>query len=111
MHNVTGRFSSSLRRVVQIMLTRRTLMVLSVIAISSVSGASSQSDPVNHSRGGIAIRGYDPVAYFTDSKPLKGDSSSALLGAAASGSSHPLNTGIFSHRTRSNTHPSMAGTA
>ena len=58
----------------QIMFTRRTLMVLSVIAMSSVSGASSKSDPVNHSSGGIAIRGFDPVAYFTDSKPLKGDS-------------------------------------
>jgi len=54
--------------------TRRTLMVLSVIAVSSVAGASSKSDPVNHGRGGIAILGYDPVAYFTDSKPLKGDS-------------------------------------
>ncbi len=58
----------------QIMFTRRTLMVLSVIAVSSVAGASSKSDPVNHGRGGIAILGYDPVAYFTDSKPLKGDS-------------------------------------
>jgi YHS domain-containing protein len=34
--------------------------------------AESKSDPVNHNRGGIAIRGYDPVAYFTDSKPVKG---------------------------------------
>src|SRR5258706_11640976 len=74
MHNITGRFSSSLRRAVQIMFTRRTLIALSVMAMSSVSGASSKSDPVNHSSGGIAIRGFDPVAYFTDSKPLKGDS-------------------------------------
>jgi len=36
--------------------------------------SDSKSDPVNHDRGGIAIRGYDPVAYFTDSKPFKGDS-------------------------------------
>lgn len=35
--------------------------------------AESKSDPVNHNRGGIAIRGYDPVAYFTDSKPVKGN--------------------------------------
>ena len=47
-------------------------MVLSVIAMSSVSGASSKSDPVNHSSGGIAIRGFDPVAYFTDSQALPG---------------------------------------
>jgi len=30
--------------------------------------------PVNMTRDGIAIKGYDPVAYFTDSKPVKGDS-------------------------------------
>lgn len=35
--------------------------------------AESKSDPVNHNRGGMAIRGYDPVAYFTDSKPVKGN--------------------------------------
>jgi len=31
-------------------------------------------DPV-FSQGGIAIRGYDPVAYFTDDGPVKGDPS------------------------------------
>ena len=31
-------------------------------------------DPVFNQRG-IAIRGYDPVAYFTDDKPIKGDPS------------------------------------
>ena len=36
-------------------------------------GAFAKSDPVNHDHGGIAIRGYDPVAYFTDSKPVQGD--------------------------------------
>jgi YHS domain-containing protein len=45
-----------------------------MLAISAVSGATSKSDAVNHSRDGIAIQGYDPVAYFTDSKPVKGDS-------------------------------------
>jgi len=30
--------------------------------------------PVNVTRDGIAIKGYDPVAYFTDGKPVKGDS-------------------------------------
>lgn len=29
--------------------------------------------PVNITRDGIAIKGYDPVAYFTDAKPVKGD--------------------------------------
>ena len=29
-------------------------------------------DPVNTNFWGVAIKGYDPVAYFTDAKPTKG---------------------------------------
>lgn len=29
-------------------------------------------DPVNRARDGVALRGYDAVAYFKDSKPVKG---------------------------------------
>ena len=29
--------------------------------------------PVNTTFFGVAIKGYDPVAYFTDNKPMKGD--------------------------------------
>jgi hypothetical protein len=31
-------------------------------------------DPVNKTWTGVAIKGYDPVAYFADSKPVEGDS-------------------------------------
>ena len=32
------------------------------------------TEPVNKSLiGGVAIKGYDPVAYFTDAKPVKGN--------------------------------------
>ena len=34
--------------------------------------AASQADPVNKDRSGVAIKGYDAVAYFTQSKPVKG---------------------------------------
>ena len=34
--------------------------------------AASQADPVNKDGSGVAIKGYDPVAYFTQSKPVKG---------------------------------------
>ena len=54
------------------MFTRRALLTMFVFAVWSAS-ADSKSDPINHGRAGIAIRGYDPVAYFTDSKPVKGD--------------------------------------
>jgi len=30
--------------------------------------------PVNATFFGVAIKGYDPVAYFTDAKPVKGES-------------------------------------
>jgi len=36
--------------------------------------ADRRSAPVNQSSDGVAIEGYDPVAYFTDSKPVKGSS-------------------------------------
>ena len=36
--------------------------------------ADERSAPVNQSSDGVAIEGYDPVAYFTDSKPVKGSS-------------------------------------
>src|SRR5208337_2622099 len=30
-------------------------------------------EPVNKTSDGVAIKGYDPVAYFTDGKPVKGN--------------------------------------
>ena len=29
-------------------------------------------DPVNTNFSGVAVKGYDPVAYFTEAKPIKG---------------------------------------
>ncbi len=34
--------------------------------------------PVNATLFGVAIKGYDPVAYFTDAKPVKGESEFAF---------------------------------
>jgi hypothetical protein len=34
--------------------------------------AGSKADPINKESNGVAIKGYDPVAYFTESKPEKG---------------------------------------
>ena len=36
--------------------------------------ADERSAPVNQSSDGVAIEGYDPVAFFTDSKPVMGSS-------------------------------------
>jgi YHS domain-containing protein len=40
-------------------------LVLVVTAVEAV-------DPVNHDRHGVAIEGYDPVAYFEVGKPVEG---------------------------------------
>ena len=42
------------------------------LTVTSVSLAGSPVDPVNKNRSGVAMKGYDPVAYFTHSKPVKG---------------------------------------
>ena len=42
-----------------------------VIALMLAGAAAAQKAEV-FSDGGAAIRGYDPVAYFTDGKPVKG---------------------------------------
>jgi len=48
----------------------------SVIAILTgiflLVSCSSPIKPVNVTAEGIAIKGYDPVAYFTDGKPVQG---------------------------------------
>lgn len=36
---------------------------------------AGQADPTNKDGKGVAIKGYDPVAYFTQSKPVKGSPS------------------------------------
>ena len=47
---------------------------LFVLAIgpAAAPAAAAETDPVFTTRGNVAIRGYDPVAYFTDEKAVKG---------------------------------------
>lgn len=58
-------------------LTRRTAMGLLVIApTASVLGrAAFASEPETFQEDGVAIHGYDPVAYFTEGKPVMGSDS------------------------------------
>lgn len=48
-------------------------MICGATALLFFSGALLALDPVNQTFFGVAIKGYDPVAYFTESKPVKGD--------------------------------------
>ena len=49
---------------------RRQLLILSVVA--SLPGVTLAAGPLNLNASGVAIHGYDPVAYFVDGKPVKG---------------------------------------
>ena len=46
-------------------------LLFAFIAIALIAHAEK---PVNSTLFGVAIKGYDPVAYFTDSKPVEGSS-------------------------------------
>lgn len=41
--------------------------------LAAIPAAAADKDPVFTTRGNLAIRGYDPVAYFTEGKAVKGD--------------------------------------
>lgn len=50
----------------------RLLAVVLGVFLLSVSGTLAAERPVNADRHGVAIKGYDPVAYFTDATPTRG---------------------------------------
>jgi YHS domain-containing protein len=50
------------------------LAVMALTASAQVNGETSHKTLVLRDKAGVAIQGYDPVAYFTDNKPSKGNS-------------------------------------
>jgi len=54
--------------------TRRSFFVVAML-IAAASFATA--DPVNRSRAGLALDGYDPVAYFTDGQAVRGSAAFA----------------------------------
>ena len=55
-------------------LMRRYFMVTAFALMALLAACSSTVTPVNITRDGVAIKGYDPVSYFTDGRPVKGKS-------------------------------------
>ena len=53
--------------------TRRLILTIGMAAALPLLG-DSKAEPINKDRSGVAIKGYDPVAYFTQSKAVKGSS-------------------------------------
>lgn len=53
--------------------TRFSLVCALVLAWALAGDAAAALDPINQTTfGGVAIDGWDPVAYFTDGKPVEG---------------------------------------
>jgi YHS domain-containing protein len=47
--------------------------VLLALPLLALSASAQNKTLLNLDKTGVAIQGYDPVAFFTDSKPVKGD--------------------------------------
>lgn len=48
-----------------------TLLIIAAVLIGFPLTVSAKN-PINTNFWGVAIKGYDPVAYFTEGKPVKG---------------------------------------
>jgi YHS domain-containing protein len=55
------------------MLFRRLSVVVVVIVCSTLVRAGDVAKYCNADKSGVAIKGYDPVSYFTSDKPAKGN--------------------------------------
>lgn len=62
-------------------LTRRALLVaaVSIPVAGTILRPAFASEPEVFAPGGVAISGYDPVAYFTEGKPVPGQTDHALM--------------------------------
>lgn len=49
-------------------------LLLAILFALALPAAAPAKELVNLNWSGVALKGYDPVAYFTDSKAVKGDS-------------------------------------
>jgi YHS domain-containing protein len=73
--NMSENFTSLHRRKLLQLVLGASVIVLSLSALPAVSVAYDESSKaaINVDNAGIALHGYDPVAYFTAGKPTTGD--------------------------------------
>lgn len=50
-------------------------IAIAAIGVLAAPGLALAKEPEVFQKSGVAIRGYDPVAYFTEKKPVKGKAS------------------------------------
>lgn len=53
--------------------TRNRIVALVILLAASAASAADASRHANLDKSGVALKGYDPVSYFSGGKPLKGD--------------------------------------
>ena len=51
----------------------KTLAILTLVALLAGVAVAGSKTLVNVDKGGTGLQGYDPVAYFTDHRPVKGN--------------------------------------
>lgn len=49
------------------------IMAVAAAVLIGAPAVSLAKNPVNTNFSGVAVKGYDPVAYFTEAKPIKGN--------------------------------------
>ena len=54
------------------------LFPIMILAVALIAVPAQAEPPVNRTDAGIAIKGYDPVAYFTESRAVKGSPAHAF---------------------------------
>lgn len=59
--------------------TRRSLILTSALLPLALPGLAIAAEPDILSYDGAAIGGYDPVAYFTEDRPVKGDPAHSVM--------------------------------
>jgi len=55
------------------MITKRTFLVGTAALAATAAAPAFAAEPPVFANGGLAIRGYDPVAYFNDARPVRGE--------------------------------------
>jgi hypothetical protein len=79
----------------------RACMLIAVLAVLVSGTSASAGTSVNTGYfGGVAIKGYDPVAYFTETTRLPDRPSSVMNGSAQPGSSRTPSIGNSLPRIR-----------
>ncbi|MBL4767746.1 MAG: YHS domain protein [Rhodobacteraceae bacterium] len=58
---------------------RQTLASLAALPVSLIASACHATSPMIFAPDGVAINGYDPVSYFTNSKPVQGNHNQAVM--------------------------------